>query len=37
VTLTDAFFGSTQLSAKQQVNVLKLGINYRFGNSLPEH
>jgi opacity protein-like surface antigen len=37
VTLTDAFFGSTQFSAKQQVNVLKLGINYRFGNSLPEH
>jgi outer membrane immunogenic protein len=36
VTLTDANFGSTQVSVKQQINVLKLGINYRFGNPLPQ-
>ena len=35
VTFTDALLGSTQVSVKQQVNVLKLGVNYRFGNSLP--
>jgi hypothetical protein len=34
VTFTDANFGSTQVGVKQQINVLKLGINYRFGNSL---
>jgi outer membrane immunogenic protein len=36
VTFTDANFGSTQVGVKQQINVLKLGINYRFGNSLPQ-
>jgi outer membrane immunogenic protein len=35
LTFTDANFGSTQFSVKQQINVLKLGINYRFGNPLP--
>jgi outer membrane immunogenic protein len=35
VTFTDATFGATQVSAKQQINELKLGINYRFGNPLP--
>jgi outer membrane immunogenic protein len=34
VTFTDAFLGSSQVSVKQQINVLKLGVNYRFGNSL---
>jgi hypothetical protein len=36
VTFTDDNFGSTQVGVKQQINVLKLGINYRFGNSLPQ-
>jgi hypothetical protein len=27
--------GSSQLSVKQSINELKLGINYRFGNPLP--
>jgi outer membrane immunogenic protein len=36
VTFTDPNFGSTQVSVKQQINVLKLGINYRFGNPLPQ-
>ena len=35
VTFTDPNFGSTQVSLKQQINELKLGINYRFGNPLP--
>jgi outer membrane immunogenic protein len=38
VTFTDTGpnnLGSSQVSVKQQINVLKLGINYRFGNSLP--
>jgi outer membrane immunogenic protein len=35
VAFTDATLGSTQVSVKQQINELKLGINYRFGNSLP--
>lgn len=35
VTFTDATFGSTTVSAKQQINELKLGINYRFGSPLP--
>ena len=34
-TFTDATFGSTQVTIKQQINELKLGINYRFGNPLP--
>jgi len=36
VTFTDANLGSTQFSLKQQINVLKLGINYRFGSVLPQ-
>jgi len=36
LTFTDPNLGSTQVSVKQQINVLKLGINYRFGNSLPQ-
>jgi outer membrane immunogenic protein len=36
VTFTDANFGSSQASVKQQMNILKLGVNYRFGNSLPQ-
>jgi outer membrane immunogenic protein len=35
VTFTDPTFGSRQLTFKQNINVLKLGINYRFGNPLP--
>ena len=35
VTFTDPNFGSTQVSVKQNINELKLGINYRFGNPLP--
>jgi outer membrane immunogenic protein len=35
VTFTDANLGSSQTSVKQQINVLKLGINYRFGKPLP--
>ncbi len=37
VTFTDANLGSSQVSVKQQINELKLGINYRFGNSLPDY
>ena len=36
VTFTDPNFGSTQVSVKQNINELKLGINYRFGNPLPQ-
>ena len=36
LTFTDANFGSTQVSAKQQINVLKLGVNYRFGSPFPQ-
>jgi outer membrane immunogenic protein len=36
VTFTDPNLGSTQVSVKQQINVLKMGINYRFGNTLPQ-
>jgi outer membrane immunogenic protein len=35
VTFTDVNAGSSQLSVKQSINELKLGINYRFGNPLP--
>jgi outer membrane immunogenic protein len=35
VTFTDPAFGSSQVSIKQNINELKLGINYRFGNPLP--
>jgi outer membrane immunogenic protein len=35
VTFTDATFGSTQVGIKQQINELKMGVNYRFGNPLP--
>jgi hypothetical protein len=36
VTFTDASAGSSQFSVKQSINELKLGINYRFGNPLPQ-
>jgi len=36
VTFTDPNLGSTPVSVKQQINVLKMGINYRFGNTLPQ-
>lgn len=36
ITFTDANLGSTQVGVKQQINELKLGINYRFGNPLPQ-
>jgi len=36
VTFTDPNLGSTQVTVKQQINVLKMGINYRFGNPLPQ-
>ena len=36
LTFTDPNLGSTQVSVKQQINVLKMGINYRFGNTLPQ-
>jgi outer membrane immunogenic protein len=36
ITLTDANLGSSQVSVKQQINVLKLVFNYRFGSSLPQ-
>jgi outer membrane immunogenic protein len=36
LTFTDATLGSSQVSIKRQINELKLGINYRFGNSLPQ-
>jgi hypothetical protein len=36
ITFTDANLGSSQVSVKQQINVLKLGVNYRFGSSLPQ-
>jgi outer membrane immunogenic protein len=35
VTFTDVNAGTTVLSVKQNINELKLGINYRFGNPLP--
>jgi opacity protein-like surface antigen len=36
ITFTDANLGSSQISVKQQINVLKLGVNYRFGSPLPQ-
>ncbi len=36
LTFTDPFLGSTQVSVKQQINLLKLGVNYRFGNAAPQ-
>jgi outer membrane immunogenic protein len=36
VTFTDANFGSTQFSARQSINEVKVGVNYRFGNPLPQ-
>jgi hypothetical protein len=36
VIFTDPNLGSTQVTVKQQINVLKMGINYRFGNTLPQ-
>jgi len=36
VTFTDPNLGSNQTSFKQHINELKLGINYRFGNPLPQ-
>jgi outer membrane immunogenic protein len=36
VTFTDPNLGSSQVSVKQHINVLKMGINYRFGNPLPQ-
>ena len=36
VTFTDPNLGATQVSVKQQINVLKMGINYRCGNPLPQ-
>lgn len=35
LTFTDPNLGASQVSAKQHINELKLGINYRFGNRLP--
>jgi outer membrane immunogenic protein len=35
VTFTDPNFGSTQVSIRQNINELKFGVNYRFGNPLP--
>ena len=35
LTFTDPNLGSTQVSAKQHINELKLGINYRFGDRIP--
>jgi outer membrane immunogenic protein len=35
LTLTDPNLGSTQVSVKQHINELKLGINYRFGDRIP--
>jgi outer membrane immunogenic protein len=32
---TDANSGTSQLTVKQSINELKMGINYRFGNPLP--
>jgi outer membrane immunogenic protein len=36
LTFTDANLGSTQISTKQQINEVKLGINYRFGGPYPQ-
>ena len=36
VTFTDVRAGTSQLAVKQSINELKLGINYRFGNPLPQ-
>ena len=36
LTFTDPNLGSTQVSVKQHINELKLGINYRFGNRVPQ-
>ncbi len=36
LTFNDAFLGSTQVSVKQQINLLRLGVNYRFGNAPPQ-
>jgi outer membrane immunogenic protein len=35
VTFTDPNNGSNQFTIKQNINELKLGVNYRFGNPLP--
>jgi outer membrane immunogenic protein len=35
LTFTDPNLGSSQVSLRQQINELKLGINYRFGNPAP--
>jgi outer membrane immunogenic protein len=35
VTFTDPNNGSNQFTVKQNINELKLGINYRFGNPVP--
>lgn len=35
-TFTDPNFGSSQVSVKQQINVWKLSINYRFGAPPPQ-
>ena len=35
LTFTDPNLGSTQVSARQHINELKLGINYRFGDRIP--
>jgi outer membrane immunogenic protein len=36
LTFNDVNSGSSQLSVKQSINELKLGINYRFGGPLPQ-
>jgi hypothetical protein len=36
-TFTDPNFRSFQTNVRQQINELKLGINYRFGNPLPDY
>jgi outer membrane immunogenic protein len=36
LTFSDVNSGSNQLSVKQSINELKLGINYRFGDPLPQ-
>jgi outer membrane immunogenic protein len=35
LTFTDPNLGSTQVSVRQHINELKLGINYRFGDRIP--
>ncbi len=36
MTFTDANSGSSALTIKQSINELKLGINYRFSDSVPQ-